>query len=716
MKFLFLILICFSVLFQHATPREGMWLPLLLEKYNIEEMQQKGFRLTAEDIYSINHNSMKDAVVRIGGCTGVVVSDRGLVLTNYHCAYGSVQSHSSIDNDYLTDGFWALSADEELPNPGLSVTFLVRMEDVTEIVTREVNEGMSEGEMRDAIMVASGSIKKDAVAGTSYHAEVNSFYYGNEYYLFVYDTFEDVRLVGAPPSAIGKFGGDTDNWMWPRHTGDFAFYRIYANEDNRPVRFSDNNVVFQSPVHFPISTNGVEEGDFTMVYGFPGSTRQYLTSHAVRLITELINPHNIRLREIRMNIMEREMEFCDTVRIQYSSKFASVSNAWKRWQGENIGLARLDAVEKKKEIENRFSAWVHTSPRRIEVYGHIMPAFDSLYDKLQHYTLPRYYGHEALYSIEIIRFVNEFRILLEAYDPEYSEVEFERFSNIIRAGTENFFKDFSISVDKEIFSNMIREYYANIDRQFHPSFFTDIENKFDRDYDLYAEHVFSESIFTDKHDILELLDIPDDFKLEELMNDPLIQILDDIRLVYDEHVLVEYNNINDQLTSLYRPYVRGLRLMEPDSAYYPDANRTLRVSFGEVKGYSPRDAVNYKYYSTLQGVIEKSISGNPDYEIPGHLEELYHANDYGPWSADNEMRIGFIASNHTTGGNSGSPVINGDGHLIGINFDRAWEGTMSDIMFDPEKCRNISVDINYILFITDRYAGAGYLLDEMTIF
>lgn len=715
MKILFLILIILFPFSRFAFPREGMWLPLLLEKYNIEEMRQKGFKLTAEDIYSINRTSMKDAVVKIGGCTGVVVSDRGLVLTNHHCAYSSVQSHSSICNDYLTEGFWAMSDDQELPNPGLSVTFLVRMENVTEDIISSFDDHISENERRAAIKSASDSIIKKAVEGTRYHADVNSFYYGNEFYLFVYDIFEDVRLVGVPPSSIGKFGGDTDNWMWPRHTGDFAFYRIYSNEDNQPAGYSDDNVYYQSPVHFPVSTSGVEEGDFTMIFGFPGITSQYLTSHAVSLITEKINPHSIKLRDIRLEIMESEMELSDIIRIQYASKFARVSNAWKRWKGENRGLARLNAVDRKKEIEDSFSEWVSQSPDRNKLYGHVIPSFDSLYDKLGFYTLPRHYGSEALYASEIIRFANEFRTLPEAYDIGSDDIDLNQLILILKLRTESFFKDFSILIDKKIFSNMVREYHANIDEQFHPSFFNDIDLKFDGDYDLYTEYIFGESIFSKKQEIFDMLERFENEKPEILINDPLIQVIEDIRSVYDENVLVAYNDINDQLTSLYRLYVSGLRLMEPDKAFYPDANRTLRVAYGKVRGYYPRDAVYYNYYTTLEGVIEKSTIGISDYSVPLRLQELYYSKDYQPWSVNGEMRVGFIASNHTSGGNSGSPVINGDGHLIGLNFDRAWEGTMSDIMYDPEKCRNISVDINYILFITERYAGAEYLLKEMTI-
>jgi hypothetical protein len=697
-----------------AFPGEGMWLPLLLEKYNISQMQEKGFRLSAEDIYSVSQSSIKDAVVRIGGCTGTVVSESGLILTNHHCAYRIIQSHSSVDRDYLTHGFWAADNDEELPASGLTVTFLVSMEDVSERVLSVLDEGMNDSERLAAVMEISDEIKKEAVKTTRYHAEVNAFYYGNEYYLFVYDVFEDIRLVGAPPSSIGKFGGDTDNWMWPRHTGDFAYFRIYADHENKPSGYSPDNVPYRSPVFLPLSAGEIREGDFTLVYGFPGTTSQYLTSHAVGLITGHINPHNIRLRDERLRIMGREMEISDTVRIKYASKFASISNAWKRWQGENRGLARIDAVAQKQAGEKKFTAWVESTPEQIERFGRVFPAFDSLYAELERYALPFEYGREALYAVEIVRFVNDFMRLAERFSAG-SDVYKTGMRGVLEAVTESFFRDYHQPLDSEIFATMLEMYRDNIEKDFHPAFFSRVKDEFNYDFRLFADHVFSESVFTGKKDILELSYRMDGKSAAPYEDDVLTGILNDIRSVYDDHVVKRYNEINNQLTPLYRLYVEGLRMMDSEKAFYPDANRTLRVSYGTVRGYSPADAVHFDYHTTLSGVMEKSSGMNPDYDVPDKLRALYDAGDYGSWAGDGNMRVAFIASNHTTGGNSGSPVINGDGHLIGVNFDRVWEGTMSDIMFDPERCRNISVDINYILFITGRFAGALHLLEEMTI-
>jgi hypothetical protein len=692
-------------------PGEGMWLPLLLEKYNISEMQEKGFRLSAEDIYSIGQSSMKDAVVRIGGCTGSVISGNGLVLTNHHCAYRFIQAHSSVERDYLTHGFWAAGPGEELPATGLTVTFLVRMEDVTGRVLSVVDENMDENERLSSINRISGEIRREAVEGTRYHADINAFFYGNEYYLFVYEVFEDIRLVGAPPSSIGKFGGDTDNWMWPRHSGDFAFFRIYAGSDNLPARYSPDNIPYNSPVFLPLSGKGISEGDFTLVYGFPGTTSQYLTSHAVELITGLSNPHNIRLRDERLRIMGREMEMNDTVRIKYASKFASISNAWKRWQGENGGLAKLNAPEKKRTGEEEFMLWVNSSPELKERFALIFPAFDSLYAELERYTLAFNYGQEALYAIEAVRFASDISRLADMFSG-IPERDISDLGVLVNAASERFFRDYHQPVDRDIFASMLEMYRENVEQDFHPPFFSIVKKDFDSDFGRFADHVFSNSYFTSRKGMIMLSDrmqdgLPDD--------DIMVVILQDIKSVYDDYVALRYNEISEQLSPLYRLYIEGLRMMEPGRAFYPDANRTLRVAYGTVSGYSPADAVYYDFYSTLSGVMEKSRGRNPDYAVPGRLKELYNAGDFGQWAGHGTMKIAFIASNHTTGGNSGSPVINADGHLIGVNFDRVWEGTMSDIMFDPDRCRNISVDINYILFVTEQFAGASHLLEEMTI-
>ncbi len=693
--------------------QEGMWLPFMLHE-NIEDMREKGFMLGADDVYHTERPSLKDAVIRIGGCTGVVVSEEGLVLTNHHCAYRAIQSHSTVESDYLGDGFWAMSREEELPNPGLTATLLVRMEDVTERVLSHLNDDMTDDERRRVIRRVSGEIEGEAVEGTRYRASVDSYYYGNEFYLSVYDVFEDVRLVGAPPSSIGKFGGDEDNWMWPRHTGDFTFFRIYAGEDNEPASHDPGNKPYNPPVHATVASESPKEGDFTMVYGFPGSTNQYLTSHAVRIIKEIRNPHNIELRTRRLEAMESAMRESRKVTIQYAAKQSGVSNAWKRWQGENRGLARLDAVERKLELEREFIEWVSDSPERQSRYGDLMTRFEELYSEMEYLTMPYDYMREGLLAVEILGFAGQFADLADMYRPDLEEEMLERIRERIEASKESFFRDYHEPIDRDIFTEMIYMYRENVDTAFHPGFFREIEIDFDGDIEAYTTYVFNNSVFTCEEELSYMTDNISGKINETIAVDPLYRIFSDAREVYAA-VLPRYMEINTELNGLYRFYVEGLREMKESELFYPDANRTLRVSYGNVRGYYPRDAVFYSHYTTLGGVIEKNASGAEDYETPAKLIQLYEEGDFYPYSTDGKVRVCFIASNHTTGGNSGSPVFNAYGELIGLNFDRVWEGTMSDIMFDPDQCRNISVDMSYVKFITDRFAGAGYLLDELTI-
>lgn len=705
--FIFLAASCF------VSAQEGMWLPFMLQD-NIEDMSAKGFMLDADDVYHTEKPSLKDAVIRIGGCTGVVVSEEGLVLTNHHCAYRAIQSHSTLESDYLGDGFWAMSKEEELPNPGLTATFLVRMEDVTERVLSHLDEEMTEDERREVIRRVSREIADEAVKDSRYRASVDSYYYGNEFYLSVYDVFEDVRLVGAPPSSIGKFGGDEDNWMWPRHTGDFTFFRIYAGEENEPASNDPGNKPYSPAVHATIASGSPNEGDFTMVYGFPGSTNQYLTSHAVRIIKDISNPHNIELRTRRLEAMESAMKESRKVMIQYAAKQSGVSNAWKRWQGENRGLDRLDAVERKRILEDQFVSWVSASPERESRYGHLIPRFEELYSELEELTMPYNYLREGLFAVEVLNFAGQFSDLSDLYNPGLDEEVMGRVRERIEAVKEGFFRDYHEPIDREVFAQMVSMYRENVETAFHPGFFKDIDNDYEGDIDAYTSYVFANSVFTCREDLSVMIDNISGEIEETVAVDPVFQILSDARDVYAS-VLPRYMEINSEINGLYRLYVEGLRKMQDERLFYPDANRTLRVSYGNVKGYNPRDAVFYNHYTTLSGVMEKFATGIDDYEVPENLTRLYENQDYGPYSAGGEMRVCFTASNHTTGGNSGSPVFNARGHLTGMNFDRVWEGTMSDIMFDPDQCRNISVDLSYIKFITDRFAGAGYLLDELTI-
>jgi len=714
----FYVLVLLLGLFVNSFLRadEGMWIPLLLEKYNIADMQDKGFRLSAEDIYSINKACLKDAIVIFGGfCTAELISDQGLIITNHHCGLGRIQSHSSLEHNYIKDGFWAMSQEEELTNPGLYVTFLVRMEDVTSQVLADVKEKMTEEEKQNTIREAILEIISQAKQGNSYDVDINPFYYGNEYYMFVYESYNDIRLVGAPPSAIGKFGGDTDNWMWPRHTGDFSLFRIYADTDNKPAQYSPDNVPYLPKKHFPISLKGVKEGDFTLVFGYPGSTQQFITSFAVEMITQVSNPHKIKLRGKVLEVMDAAMNESQDTRIKYFSKASGVSNAWKKWQGENRGLERLNAIKKKKELEEIFTKWAASDRKREKKYGDLLPTFEKYYDELKFLTVPRDYRREAGLRIELISFVSRFERLIGLTTDSDSPDVYSRELNRVKNNLESFFKDYYKPIDVKVMAELLRLYYENVDKEFLPDIFSEIENNYKLDFSQYADFVFSNSIFADEEKTITFFETYTASSANEISKDPAYVLYKSIESIYREKVSDRYNELNREITRMYKTYVAGLMEMQEDKVFYPDANFTLRVAYGKVDGFYPRDAVHYNYYTTLEGIIEKDNPEIFDYDVPVKLKTLYENKDYGIYGEDNKMNVCFSASNHTTGGNSGSPVLDADGYLIGINFDRCWEGTMSDIMFDPDRCRNISLDIRFALFIIDKFAGAGYLLDEMTL-
>ncbi len=694
---------------------EGMWIPLLLNKYNIKDMQAKGFKLTAEDIYSINQASMKDAVMMFGGgCTGELISDQGLLITNHHCGYGSIQKHSSLEHDYLTNGFWAMSNGEELANPGLTVTFLERMEDVTSQVLANVNDNMSELERQMEIQKQIQRIVIQNSENGKFSTSVKPLFNGNEYYLFVSKVYKDVRFVGAPPSGIGKFGGDTDNWMWPRHTGDFSLFRIYVNKNNEPAEYSPDNVPMKPKMHFPISLKGVKKDDFTMVLGYPGRTDEYLTSYAIKMISQLQNPHRINIRQTKIDIMARYMNVSPAVRIQYANKYAGVSNAWKKWIGENRGLKRLKTIEKKQEFEKNISNWIQADPSRKSKFEDLLPDYKQLYEKLSPYQLAADYYNEAFNSLDLIRLVNGFKTL-STYTDTTTQSEIKDYVGRLTNSSNAIFKDFYLPLDKEIFTAMIGLYYKKMDIKFFPNELKLIDSKFKGDINKYVDYLYSKTMFADKSKIDEFLK---DYKIssnKKLTKDPLFNLCVGFGNMYKDSISPVLEVSDLMRNRLNRIWMQAVMQFEKDKVLYPDANSTLRVSYGKVDDYYPFDGVKYLYYTTLKGIMEKDNPEIYDYTVPEKLKELYEKKDYGEYAENGEMHVAFTASNHTTGGNSGSPVLNGDGQLIGVNFDRNWEGTMSDYMYDPEMCRNISLDIRYALFIIDKMAGAKRLIDEMTL-
>ena len=649
---------------------EGMWLPSEILK-KIKDIQSQGFKLSAEDIYSVNQSSLKDAVVRFGGgCTGELISGEGLLITNHHCGFGQIQSHSSVEHDYLKDGFWAMSRAEELPNPGLSVSFLEYMEDVTDQVLKGYKPKMTEEKRNEIIAKNTKKIEEKAINGNpNLRANVRPLYYGNQYFLFVYKVYTDVRLVGAPPSSIGKFGGDTDNWMWPRHTGDFSIFRVYAGEDNEPAAYSEKNVPFRPKKFFKINARGIKEGDFTMVYGFPGSTREYLFSEAVKYNAYISNPHKIALRTLRLDIQKKEMNKDQAVRIKYASKQAGVANAWKKWQGEAKGLIKNHAVENKQAFEAKFDQWAEG---KLE-YENLVERFKELYGSIEELALVQDYQNEALNAVEIIGFAGRGQ-----------------------RGAEKFYKDYYMPIDKACFIALYNAYNKNIADQYKSPYFKEQLQKFG------SIEAWAEALFTETPNL-----------------EMAAEIYKNTNDWFRENIAPTLTAVNKEITLLYRSYMKGQ--MEYNEAtnggkiFYPDANSTLRVTYGKVKGYKPADAIYYTPVSSLDGVIEKDNPEIYDYNIPQKLRDLHAAKDYGQWESDGSVPVAFIATNHTSGGNSGSPVLDAEGNLIGVNFDRVWEGTMSDVLYDPEICRNISLDIRFALFVIDKLAGATHLLNEMEI-
>ncbi len=642
-----------------ARADEGMWLSSLIS-HRIHDMRAKGFRLTAEDIYSINKASMKDAVVLFGGgCTGELVSPEGLLLTNHHCGYGAIQRHSSVENDYLTHGFWARTRSEELPNEGLNVKFLVRMEDVTNRIAA--------GETVEEL------ICKAEAEGKGYKAAVEQMYYGNQQFLFLYEQFDDVRLVAAPPSSIGKFGGDTDNWIWPRHTGDFSVFRIYAGPDNKPAAYSRDNVPYRPKKHFTISTKGVQEGDFTMIYGFPGNTQQYLLSDAVKYIAEVSDPMKIAIRTGRLDIIARAQASDPALRIHYAARHAAIANAWKKWQGEVLGLKRLNTCEKKAAAEKHFAQATGDSEVIVLLREEIKR------------TLPYYYTRELLGETLLT--------LGYAYtEEEKADPLFAKREAVERALYRLAFSEYA---SRNTHLEPIGQFQAGVEQYGSP--------------EAYADHIFVLAVNDPQNEELKAL--------KAAIAALHTRILEEL----GTKTLRNFNSA--RMNELYARYVEGLRRLAAregrEGEMFPDANLTLRVAYGSVAGYEYADGEYHKPLTTLDGIIAKDDPAVYDYDIPQSLRELHASKDYGRWGIEIDghrtVPVCFLATNHTTGGNSGSPILNAHGELVGINFDRTWRSTMSDIEFDPTICRNIAVDIRYVLLVIDRIGNAGYLIDEMTL-
>lgn len=712
-KTLLTLIILMIFPFRSMFADEGMWIPMLLEQLNEKEMREMGMRITAEDIYSINKASLKDAIVLFGGgCTGEIVSDQGLLLTNHHCGYGSIQRHSSIEHDYLTDGFWAKNQEEELSCPWLSVILLREMKDITEAVLDGVTDQMTTDERNDKIELNKRKLIREAEKETDYHAEIEGFYLGNQYFMLYMEIFKDVRLVGTPPSNIGKFGGDTDNWMWPRHTGDFSVFRIYADKDNKPTEYSAENKPYKPAYHLPISLKGCEKDDFTFVFGYPARTNEYATSYEINLRANIINPVRIKLRETRLDIFGKYADNDPKVRIQYASKDAGVANTWKKMIGESKGIREKRGVERKQAFEKDFIAWVNQNT--VSDYKKLIPAFEKEFSELEPYEKAFYYIYEAGYGVELFDFVSSFEILIPNQNlilPEGSGNSIEK----MERRTKSFFKDYYMPIDKEVAEALLTIYKDEQPADFRPDFLNEIDKKFNGNVKSYVDYLFEKSIFTSQEKVENFLKSYTDKKYKKILNDPAYKAYMSLQR-FGLQISNKLQISSNRLDSLRRIYMRAQMEMQPQKHFYPDANFTLRVSYGKVCGFEPKDAVTYSHFTTLDGIMAKENPDIYDYVVEKRLKDLYKAKDYGRYAdKDGSMHVAFVASNHTTGGNSGSPILNADGQLLGLNFDRCWEGTMSDLIYDPTICRNISVDIRYVLFIIDKFAGARHLVDEMTI-
>jgi hypothetical protein len=700
MKTFFFCITLFLILISPLRADEGMLIPSLISAFE-SDMKAKGMKLSAQDIYNVNKASIKDAILQFGGgCTAELVSNQGLLLTNHHCGYSQIQSHSSLEKDYLKFGFWAKNIQEELTNPGLTAVRIVRIEDVTKLI-------LGLGKTDEAsIQTFIKELTSKAVAGTHYEAEIKPFNYGNDYYMMVKEVFLDVRFVGTPPNSIGKFGGDTDNWVWPRHTGDFSVFRIYVGKDNKPAPYSIENVPYV-PIHFlPISFKNRKQGDFTMVYGFPGSTEQHVVSSYLKFIIEKERPARIRMRDLSLGIIDAGMKGDDKTRIQYSAKQASIANSWKKWIGQIDGLKRLGAVDLKIQSEKKFEEKANNNAEWKGKYGDVVQKMNELVASKIDFEFQYALGIEYFsYGPEYFKLIRGINDLIINYGKYKDKNEIQSVIDKLKISAEGFFKNYDETIDKRIFDLLTIEYFSQIG---------DLSMS-ENEIMVLSTTIYSQSVLTNKERFMFFISSYTDSSKNIIENDPGFLHYTKLISKFRSETSPAFQSFNAEMTTLLKRYVEGKKVMFPNEKHWPDANSTLRISYGKLEGSSPADGMMYTEHTTLDGIIAKYNSGNPDFELLPRMLDLHKTKDYGQYAQNGELWVCFTGSNHTTGGNSGSPVLDKNGHLMGLNFDRTWESTMSDYMFDANRCRNVVVDIRYVLWVMDKYSGAKHLVDEMKL-
>jgi hypothetical protein len=706
---IFVFALAFVRLYAMATPDEGMWLPMFMKDYNYEQMQKLGLKLTEEQLYDINHSSLKDAIVQLGGgfCTGEMISKDGLMLTNHHCGYQFIVNHSTEAHDYLKEGFWAMSKEEELPNEGFTVAFLVRMEDVTKMVLDSIKEGVSEATRTKAIEKTINKLKKENSEDGKYTVSVKPFYEGNEYYMFIYAIYKDVRLVGAPPSGIGKFGGDTDNWMWPRHTGDFSLFRIYTAPDGSPATYSEDNIPLQ-PKHFlPVNIQGIDKGDYAMIWGYPGSTERFMTSYEVDATAQIINPPLVHACDMILPVMNDAMNGSSRVKLLYASNFASLSNMWKFKKGETLSLAKLKVADQKIEQEQVLQNWIQQDSARIKKYGETLSEIETVCGNLSQNSMKLFMYANMSFSISqtlMLPFTTKAK-------PEKDEKKFtsEKKEKLL-AGILEYLNSTDLETEAQVMMAALKLWKA-LPVEDQPDIFYFINKNYNGDLGLFVKKMFESSLFTSEANLNKYLQKP---SIKTYENDLLVKYFQSIfNVIVPQQA--GYAAFSTKLGVPRRNYLAAIKEMEAEKAIYPDANSTMRVTYGQVLDYYPQEAVYYNWFTTADGILAKEIPDDPEFDVPARLKELILAKDYGKYGRDGVLNVCFLTNNDITGGNSGSPVINANGELIGCAFDGNWEALSSNIIYNPELQRCICVDIRYVMFVIDKVGGAGYLLDEMMI-